>query len=121
MGAVDYLAGTDTVHIVTGLPDGREVVTRIWAVVVDGVPYVRNGFGERSQWYARVRRAGGRAAFLDGDSRYAVTLAPLDDADVNTRVDAAYRDKYASAGDALREAVSPEVRANTLRVTVTAE
>jgi hypothetical protein len=34
--------------------DGHEVVTPIWAVVVDGVPYIRSGYGTQPSWYRRV-------------------------------------------------------------------
>ena len=37
MPAIDYFAGTDVVRIATELRDGGEVVTPIWAVVVDSV------------------------------------------------------------------------------------
>ena len=45
MTAVDYFTQTDTVHIATQRRDGGVVVTPIWAVVADGVPYIRNGYG----------------------------------------------------------------------------
>src|SRR5260370_40931422 len=50
MTAIDYFTRTDTVHIATELRDGGEVVTPIWAVVVDGVPYIRNGYGGLSHF-----------------------------------------------------------------------
>jgi hypothetical protein len=117
MSAIDYFARTGTVHIATERQDGSEVVTPIWAVVVDGVPYVRSGYGAASKWYGRVQRTG-QAAFIDGPRRYPVTVTNLDDEAVNTKVDEAYRAKYADQGPALSQAISPPVRARTMRVTV---
>jgi hypothetical protein len=116
MTAIGYLARTDTVHIATELQDGGEVVTPIWAVVVDSVPYIRNGYGARSEWYRRVQRTG-RAAFIDGPRRYPVTIENLNDEAINRKVDQAYRAKYAGQGTALRQAVSPQVREHTMRIT----
>lgn len=115
MTAIDYLARTGTVHIATQRRDGAEVVTPIWAVVVDGVPYVRSGYGAGSTWYRRVQRTG-RAAFIDGPHRYPVTVENLDDETINGQVDQAYRAKYAGQGTALRQVVSPQVRAYTMRI-----
>jgi hypothetical protein len=46
--AIDYFTRTDTVHIATERRDGCEVVTPIWAVVLDRVPYIRSGYGAGS-------------------------------------------------------------------------
>ena len=116
MSAIDYFARTSTVHIATERQDGSEVVTPIWAVVVDGVPYVRSGYGAASKWYRRVQCTG-RADFIDGPQRYPVTVTNLDDEAINTEVDEAYRAKYADQGTALTQAISPPVRARTMRVT----
>jgi hypothetical protein len=115
MSAVDYLARTDVVHIATEPRDGPEVVTPIWAVVVDGVPYIRSGYGSGSKWYRRVRRTG-RAAFTDGPQRFPVTVEDLDDEETNDKVDDAYRAKYAGSGSSLDTMVSPQARPYTLRV-----
>jgi hypothetical protein len=86
MTAIDYFTRTDTVNIATELQGGGEAVTPIWAVVVDGVPYIRNGYGARSKWYRRVQRAG-KAAFIDGARRYPVTIENLNDEAINLKVD----------------------------------
>jgi len=116
MAAIDYLASTDTVHIATELQDGSEVVTPIWSVVVDGVPYIRSGYGDTSKWYRRVQRTA-RAAFVDGTRRYPVTVDNLDDDAINDKVDEAYRAKYAGQGAALNQMVKPQARAYTMRIT----
>jgi hypothetical protein len=66
--AIAYLATTNDVIIATELKAGGEIETPIWAVVVDGQGYIRNGFGEASRWYKRAQRTH-RAAFVDGDRR----------------------------------------------------
>jgi hypothetical protein len=117
MSALDYFAHTDTVHIATERQDGREVVTPIWSVVVDGVPYIRNGYGAGSKWAGRIHRSG-HAAFIDGVNRYEVSVDDAGGEELNAKVDAAYRAKYAGQGRALEQMVSPEIRESTIRLTV---
>jgi hypothetical protein len=117
MTAIGYFTRTGTVNVATELRDGGEVVTPIWSVVVDGVPYIRSGYGARSKWYRRVQRTG-KAAFIDGARRYPVTIENLNDEAINLKVDEAYRDKYGGQGTALRQVVSPQVRAQTMRITL---
>jgi hypothetical protein len=49
MSVTDHLECTDSVQIATRLRDGGEVVTPIWSVAVNGVPYVRAGYGKASK------------------------------------------------------------------------
>lgn len=114
--AVEYLARTDVVHIATEPRAGGEIVTPIWAVVVDGVPYVRSGYGTSSNWFRRARRDG-RATFVDGRHRYPVAVEAVDDEATVDRVDDAYRTKYARYRGPLRGMLAPELRAFTMRVT----
>jgi hypothetical protein len=116
MSAVEYVGETDTIHIVTETRDGRDIVTPIWGVVVDGVPYIRNGYGESSKWYARVRHTG-RIAFADGSKRYPATTTLVDDPAELDRVDAAYRAKYRGQEPGVTDVNAPAVRRYTLRVT----
>jgi hypothetical protein len=115
MNATEYIAGTDTIHVATPLRSGREIVTPIWGVVVDGVPYIRSAYGPGSKWYRRAQRAG-RAAFVNGSDRYLATIENLDDEATIRRVDDAYRAKYASYQNEVRQVTSPRVRAFTMRV-----
>jgi hypothetical protein len=117
MAAIEYLANTDTVRIATELRDGSEVVTPIWAVVMDGVPYIRSAYGGGSKWYRRVQLTG-RATFVDGANRYPASVENLADETTNERVDAAYRAKYAGQGGALRAVVAPLSRSHTMRITL---
>jgi hypothetical protein len=123
MAEIDYFATTDTVHLATELRTGGEVVTPIWAVVVDGVPYIRSGYGPESKWYRRLQRTG-RAAFVDGSHRYPVTIENVTTGDnenpaaaaTNAQVDAAYRAKYAGQGSALASMIAGSARAYTMRL-----
>lgn len=113
--ALDYLTRTGTVHLATRTEDGREIVTKIWAVVVDEQAYIRNGYGDSSKWYPRIRVAG-RAAFIDGRNRYDVTADLVDDEATNVAVDDAFTSKYGHSGS-LRMMITGDVRTSTLRVT----
>ncbi|WP_405585762.1 DUF2255 family protein [Streptomyces sp. NBC_01190] len=114
MTAIDYFANTETVRIVTERADGGEVVTPIWSVVVDGVPYIRSAYGPDSKWYRRVQRAG--RALFDGDERYLVTIDNVDDETTVGKVDDAYRAKFAGS-PYLSDLLAPEIRALTMRLT----
>jgi len=111
--AITYLATADDVVIATELTAGGEIETPIWAVVVDGVGYIRNGYGEASKWYRRVQRTH-RAAFVDGSRRYPVAIEDVHDEQTLAAVDAAYRAKYSGSG--LSAVVSPSTRKYTMRV-----
>ena len=111
--AIAYLATTSDVIIATELKAGGEIETPIWAVVVDGQGYIRNGFGEASRWYRRAQRTH-RAAFVDGERRYPVTIEDVSDEATLAAVDAAYRQKYSGTG--LSAVVSAGTREYTMRV-----
>ncbi|AXH36094.1 DUF2255 family protein [Humibacter sp. BT305] len=112
-GLIEYLSRTDDVVIATELAAGGEVPTEIGAVVVDGVGYIRNGFGEASKWYRRIQRTH-RAAFLDGGRRFPVTIEDVDDEPTITAVDEAYKKKYRGPG--LRAVISGGTRRYTMRI-----
>ncbi|MEV4623004.1 DUF2255 family protein [Asanoa sp. NPDC049573] len=114
MAALDYFANTDTVRISTSLRTGGEVQTPIWAVVVEGVPYIRSGYGPDSKWYRRAHRSG-RATFVDGPHRYPATIIDVADEPTLAAVDAAYRAKYAGQSG-VREMVTETARDCTMRL-----
>ncbi|MBB5790813.1 DUF2255 family protein [Jiangella mangrovi] len=114
--AVDHLARTGVVRLATTTLDGREIVTKIWAVVVDGKAYIRNAYGDSSQWYRRIQRTR-TGAFIDGRNRYDVTVDNVADEETNDQVDEAFTSKYAGSGSALRMMVTDDARRSTLRVT----
>lgn len=124
-----HIDATDTVTIITTRPSGAEVATPIWAVAVDGVPYVRSAYGEKAAWNRRAR-SGRPVAFTlaDGgnaerdavaalrDPRLAVRIVHLAvDAAEQDAVDAAFRAKYGHT-PYVGTVVSEAARALTLRV-----
>lgn len=113
MSVLTYLADTNVVHIATRTGDGREILTPIWAVVIDTTAYIRNGFGADSRWYRRAVR-NGNVAFADGTRRYPVTLEPTTP-ELLESVDQAYRAKY-TGQSGLAEVTAEPARSNTLRV-----
>jgi hypothetical protein len=115
MSARDYFAHTRIITIATTTTDGREINTPIWGVLVNDVPYVRNGYGETSAWYGRVRRAG-HAVFIDRGRRYQARIEPVHDELTKRLVDDAYAVKYRGQGTALRQILSHRVRDYTMRV-----
>jgi hypothetical protein len=114
--ALDHLARTGTVRLATTTHDGREIVTKIWAVVVDGQAYIRNAYGDSSHWYRRIQRTKA-AAFIDGRNRYDVTVENVGDEETNRQVDDAFNSKYAGSGPALRMMITDDARRSTMRVT----
>ncbi|MFE6735321.1 DUF2255 family protein [Microbacterium sp. NPDC057650] len=108
---VTLLDETEVVAIVTRKQNGDPLVTPIWSMVVDGVPYIRSAYGEAG-WWCRHVRAGRPAAFAMGDGaiaevdraaalelpRVEVTLTPIaaDDA-VQPAISTEMERKYAGA------------------------
>jgi hypothetical protein len=117
MSALEYLDTTDTVQIATELKAGGEVVTLIWSVVVDGVPYIRNAYGPESKWFKRLLRDGS-AVFIDGTERYPVTVREANDEALKSRVDDAYRTKYAGQGSPVVSVTTEPVRSSTYEVVI---
>jgi hypothetical protein len=93
LSAVDFLSTSEVVSLATTTIDGREIVTPIGVVVVDGAGYIRSQNGARAKWYRRVQRSG-QGAFLDGSARYPVTIENVTDAATIRRVDKATYAKY---------------------------
>ncbi len=91
--AIDFLAESEVVRLATTTLDGREIVTPIGVVVADGVGYIRSQNGARAQWYRRARRSG-RGVFLNGSTRYPVSIEDVTDAATIRRVDEATYAKY---------------------------
>ncbi|WP_309709987.1 DUF2255 family protein [Pseudolysinimonas sp.] len=125
----EHIGATNTVTIVTTRASGDEIATPIWAVAVDGVPYVRSAYGQKAAWNRRARAgrpvaftlADGRNAERDAvgalkDPRLAVTVVQVAaDAPEQDAVDAAFRAKYGHTPH-IGSVVSDDARALTLRV-----
>ena len=87
--------------------------TWIWSVVVDDNLYVRGYNGQQSRWYqAAVRQKAGRirAAGMSKE----VTFESVDD-EINDRIDAGYRAKYARS-PYLPAMIGARARSATVRV-----
>ena len=115
MSARDYFAHTRIITLATTTTNGREVTTPLWGVLVNDVPYIRNGYGETSAWYGRVRRDH-RVEFLDRGNRYKARIEPVHDELTKRLVDDAYAVKYRGQRIALGQILSPRVRDYTMRV-----
>lgn len=92
------IAEADDFHVAPYRADGRTpgTLTWIWSVVVDDVVYVRAYNGVDGRWYqsALTQRAGRVTA---AGEEHEVGFAPVDDADLQDRIDAAYSTKYAGS------------------------
>ncbi|MCG7421457.1 DUF2255 family protein [Micrococcus sp. ACRRV] len=110
------IAEADDFHVAPYRADGRTpgTLTWIWSVVVDDVVYVRAYNGVDGRWYqsALAQRAGRVTA---AGEEHEVGFAPVDDADLQDRIDAAYSTKYAGSAY-LPSMVSDRARAATVRV-----
>jgi hypothetical protein len=94
---LQQIASTDDLHIAPFRDDGATLGTPtwIWSVVVDGALYVRAYNGTASLWYqaASKQKAGQiTAAGKTTDVSFEKVAG-----EVNDRIDAAYRAKYASS------------------------
>lgn len=67
---LDLLESAEIVVIVTASSTGERAATPIWAVVVDGVPYIRSYLGTGGRWYRRAA-CGSPTWFTLGDGRVA--------------------------------------------------
>lgn len=127
---VTLLDETSVVAIVTRRADGTRTATPIWSVVVDGVPFLRSAYGEKSWWYRHVRAgresefvlADGSIAERDKQAALALPAAPVgleyvpaDDA-VQPAIDEELRTKYAAFPSSVAPMLSAEAVACTLRV-----
>lgn len=105
------------IHIAPHREDGsRTAGTTIWVVVVEGHPYLRSVRGEAGRWYQTILRSR-RATLTAADTEFECTIEPVDDAEINRKVDAALRDKYHSrAAGPTASMLKPEVVKTTMRV-----
>jgi hypothetical protein len=127
---IRLLDETRVVAVITRRADGTRVATPIWSVVIDGVPFVRSAFGEKSWWYRHVR-AGREVAFALGDGAVAETdraaalalpsevvgVEPVPVGDpVHAAIDRELRAKYASEPESVDAMLTEQALGCTLRV-----
>lgn len=113
--ALARIVTADDLHISPSRPDGITpgTPTWIWCVDVDGQLYVWGYNGTASRWYraALTQRAGRiRAA----GAEHAVTFEAAG-GEINDRIDAAYRAKYADS-PYLPPMINARARAATIRI-----
>ncbi len=131
---VRQLDKTQVVAVITQRRDGTRAATPIWAMVVDGVPYVRSAYGPGSWWY-RHALSGREVAFALGDGALAerdraaalelpaeaVGVQPVPEDDpVQAKIDAELDRKYAAEPSSIAEMKTPGAMATTLRVVAAA-
>lgn len=112
---LQQIASTDDLHIAPFRDDGVTLGTPtwIWSVVVDGELYVRAYNGPASRWYqaASKQKAGQiTAAGKTNDVTFEQVAG-----EVNDRIDAAYRKKYASS-PYLKPMIGERTRNATVRI-----
>ena len=109
------IAEADDLHIAPFRADGTTygTPTWIWSVAVDGDLYVRAYNGQSSRWHQAVmRQKAGR--ILVGGLIKEVTFEPVG-ADLNDRIDEAYRAKYRGS-PYLNPMIGVRARAATVRI-----
>lgn len=127
---VSHLDRTRVVAIVTRRQDGSRTATPIWAVVIDGIPYIRSAYGDTAWWYRHVR-AGRPVEFVMADGAIAekdktaalglpaeqvgVTDVRADDP-IQDAIDEALWAKYADEPASVEETITPRARSCTFRV-----
>lgn len=112
---LQQIASTDDLHIAPFRDDGVTLGTPtwIWSVVVDGELYVRAYNGTASRWYQAALKQ--RAGQITAAGKTASVTFEQVSGEVNDRVDAAYRTKYA-AGPYLKPMIGERARAATVRI-----
>ncbi len=107
----------DDLHIAPFHEDGETTGTPtwIWCVSVDGNLYVRAYSGQSSSWYqAAIKQQAGHIHAVD--KKWDVSFEPVEDEDLNDRIDDAYRKKY-DGHRYLNSMISERARSATVRVT----
>jgi len=113
---IDAIRSTDEFHISPYRDDAATpgTSTRIWSVVVDGDVYVRAYNGTSSRWHrSALKQGAGRFSAAGVD--IGVIFTPIDEPELNDRIDEAYSQKY-SGSPYLPPMVSARTRAATVRV-----
>ena len=112
---LQQLASTDDLHIAPFRDDGVTLGTPtwIWSVVVDGELYARAYNGTASRWYQAASKQNAGQITAAGKTTD-VTFEQVA-GEVNNRIDAAYRTKYASS-PYLKPMIGDRARAATVRI-----
>jgi len=95
---LNRIAASHELRVAPLATDGKthRTPTRIWSVVVDDRLFARAWNGTDSRWYrSAVSQRTGQASAAG--STVEVEFAPVSDAALSDRIDAAYRHKYAGS------------------------
>jgi hypothetical protein len=111
----DHLDTTDTVWVITRKADGQERSTPIWAVVVDGTPYIRSVDGADGVWFKRAMARGWVAFEIDG-ARVEADVERVRDAETVAAFDAELETKYARQRASVASMLRESARDCTLRL-----
>ena len=111
----DHLDTTDTVWVITRKADGEERSTPIWAVVVDGRPFIRSVDGADGVWFKRAV-ARGWVAFEIGGARVEADVERVRDAETLAAFDAELETKYARQRASVASMLRESARDCTLRL-----
>jgi|GraSoiStandDraft_43_1057313.scaffolds.fasta_scaffold267967_2 hypothetical protein len=112
---LQQIASTDDLHIAPFRDDGATLGTPtwIWSVVIDGELYVRAYNGTPSRWYQAASKQ--RAGQITAAGKTTDVTFEQVAGEVNDRIDAAYRTKYASS-PYLKPMIGKRARAATVRI-----
>lgn len=88
--------------------------TTVWVVATGGAVYLRSVYGADGHWYQRVQR-NQDGGFVLGGTEFPVRFEPVEDPEIRSAVDDAYRAKYARYRE-LPSILTPSAVATTLRV-----
>jgi len=126
---VSKLGRDEIVVVVTQRTDGSRKATAIWAVVVDGVPFVRSVKANEGIWYKQAISRPGWFAMGDGsavernpDRAFDQRLMPVafravpPSDPIQSAITEAFLSKYAAHADDAAAITRPDAVACTLRV-----
>ncbi len=109
-------ASADDFRVSPFYSDGKTygTPTWIWSVVVDQDLYIRAWNGVQSRWYRSATTQCAGRMFL-AKANHEISFEPIRDANLNDRIDQAYRRKYADS-PYLGPMIQAGPRQSTLRV-----
>lgn len=112
---LQQLASTDDLHIAPFRGNGVTLGTPtwIWSVVVDGGLYVRAYNGTASRWYLAASKQ--KAGQITAAGKTTDVTFEQVAGEINDRIDAAYRTKYASS-PYLKPMIGDRARGATVRI-----
>ncbi len=93
---VARLSEAHEIEVILTAPERPVVRTPIWVVAVEGALYVRSWKGAGGLWYRRAQRYGVGSISAEGIER-AVRFVPIDEPELDAKIDDALLGKYADS------------------------